>query len=81
MRHLLLFVFFLGCAFASQTQTVVVLPENPVVYDVPDSWRGHNQAASANMDWVNNAGFQATFPKLHAGPLRWPFGNEANNFD
>ena len=81
MRLLLPFVLFTVLSFAAQTQTTVVLPDNPAVYDVPDSWRGHNQAASANMDWVNNPDFQATFPKLHAGPLRWPFGNEANNFD
>lgn len=81
MRHLLPLFFLAFFIFAAQSQTLVVLPENPVVYDVPASWRGHNQAATANMDWINNADFQTTFPRLHAGPLRWPAGNEANNFE
>lgn len=81
MRRLLSLVFPVVFTLAAQTQTVVVLPDTPTVYNVPAGWRGHNLSAAANMEWVNNSDFQAAFPKLHAGPLRWPYGNAANNFN
>ena len=81
MRLFTLVLVYLLVYFSTHSQTVVTLPGTPQVYDVPAAWRGHNLSASASMNWVNNSGFQVVFPKLHAGVLRWPHGNQANNFD
>lgn len=74
-------LFLLCFALSSFSQTIINLPATPQTYQIPAAWRGNNLSATALMTWLDNPGFQNAFQKLHAGPLRWPHGNRANNFD
>lgn len=74
----LLFSLFPFLVFA---QAHLYLPENPQTTPVPLDWRGHNLSASARWSWVTHPDFEVVLPVLRPGFIRWPDGNQANDYD
>jgi len=81
LRFYLLFGLSLLSVFALPAQVEVHFPAEPELYEVPAAWRGHNLAATANLSWLQHPEFQAVLEQLPSGVIRWPFGNQANNYD
>lgn len=74
---LLFFIF----SFLSFGQVSIQLPELPAVKTVPNSWRGYNHGANSNLTLFNNQMFIDSFPKIHPGIIRWPGGNNSQNYN
>ncbi len=80
MKNIGLFLLlFFPKVFLGQLQ--IYLPAEPELVAVPQAWRGHNLGAGAVLSWLENEDFLSQLPVLQPGYIRWPHGNQANNYD
>ena len=74
---------FLSLLFSSLTygQSInIVLPENPVIDSILPEWKGYNQGGRANISEIQTPEFTNAFSKFNPGIIRWPGGNNGNNY-
>ena len=74
---------FLSLLFSSLTygQSInIVLPENPVIDSILPEWKGYNHGGRVNISEIQTPEFTNAFSKFNPGIIRWPGGNNANNY-
>jgi len=74
---------FLSLLFSSLTygQSInIVLPENPVIDSILPEWKGYNHGGRVNISEIQTPEFTNAFSKFNPGIIRWPGGNNGNNY-
>jgi len=58
----------------------IVLPENPVIDSILPEWKGYNHGGRVNISEIQTPEFTNAFSKFNPGIIRWPGGNNGNNY-
>jgi hypothetical protein len=77
----LTFLFTLLVLTNVNAQINIQLPETFITYQIPQSIKGENIVAKANINYTNNSSHMIEFPKLELGTMRFPGGSFANSYD
>ena len=57
-----------------------MLPENPVIDSILPEWKGYNHGGRVNISEIQTPEFTNAFSKFNPGIIRWPGGNNGNNY-
>jgi hypothetical protein len=80
IRTILLSILSLLLTSLSYGQSIITLPENPIIESIPQRWKGHNHGGFSVFSHAQTPGFINAFSKMNPGVIRWPAGNKANDY-